>query len=234
MNKKSTYLHWILIAGLSLALCFSVMRTTHRPSDSEMMSSFEIKTDTIWFSSCFEFDSNLKLIEKPRTVFFFITDTLFQEKKISEVLIQRDTLILHLKDSSNISLNQDFLTQYPENPKLLQVDLSQNSFDLSLLSTEGKIYRENYKIDTEFRNYRYSFRNSRNGNLSSENISFWKRFEPFTQVTLKPFNSMMDLDLGVTYKTRKINYEIGISGFYYPQMSNSLGGDLFLRVRYNF
>lgn len=228
MNNKLSYLiHWILIAGLTLALCFSVIRS-HRSSTSENVSSFESKTDTLSLSDRFLIDTDLKFDEKPKTVYLWFTDTLISEKLIEKISVVRDTVTLTLRDSSKLDFNSGFLTQYPKNPKLLQADISNSSFRLSLLSTEGKTYTEEFEIDPRFRNYRYT------DHLSSKRINFWKRFEPFTQLTVKPFHSMLDLDFGVTYKTRKINYEIGISGFYYPQFQNPFGGDLFLRVRYHF
>ena len=137
MNNKLSYLiHWILIAGLTLALCFSVIRS-HRSSTSENVSSFESKTDTLSLSDRFLIDTDLKFDEKPKTVYLWFTDTLISEKLIEKISVVRDTVTLTLRDSSKLDFNSGFLTQYPKNPKLLQADISNSSFRLSLLTPKN-------------------------------------------------------------------------------------------------
>ena len=73
-----------------------------------------------------------------------------------------------------------------------------------------------------------------NGTLSKEKIPFRKRFSPYIGAKYRPFNNMYDLSGGISFKTKNINYKLGLNMYYYPRISSKVGMDLELSVIYNF
>lgn len=212
-----TFLMVVTIILLSIRCC-------HLSSDKPTTDVYPSQTDTVYVKDYFTFIPEYKYTSIPKTRFIFLTDSV----KIKDIKVERDTVKVFIKDSTSINYSPYFLTQYPSKPKLLQAFVSESSFQLALLNTNGNVYKEVYDIDTRFYNYNY------NEGLTHEPKPFFSRIEPFIQTTIRPRNLMVDLDLGLNYNTRKINYEIGINGFYYNPLSNPFGWDIFFRMKYKF
>lgn len=221
--KKSTY---ILLAVITILICLVVFLSHKvavlRKEDNHPLSSG--KVDTVYVSRLFDIKPDLKIPVIPERVYMFLKDS---SSKVADIRWIHDTVTVVEKDSSSFNYNTVFLTQYPNNPKFVQMTLD-NKLTLAFLNTQGQVYQEVYPVDLENFCYRYT------DNLTSEKISFWSKLQPFAQVTFRPINTLIDLDLGVTYKTTKMQYEIGINGFYYNPMPSHFGYDFFLRFRYNF
>ena len=147
----------------------------------------------------------------------------------SKVEIKTDTLRLYYQDSTYLDISSLFLTQYPKTDRLLQMLLDNNNLKLNLQNTKGEVYSKEFKINLNSYSYNYV-----NNKLTSKKVSFYKKFDFFTELTVRPFNNLWDLDLGLEYKTNKFNYTLGLNGFYYPNQKKNFGSDLFLRVRYKF
>ena len=107
--------------------------------------------------------------------------------------------------------------------------LDNNNLKLNLQNTKGEVYSKEFKINLNSYSYNYV-----NNKLTSKKVPFYKKFDFFTELTVRPFNNLWDLDLGLEYKTNKFNYTLGLNGFYYPNQKKNLGSDLFLRIRYKF
>lgn len=221
--KKSTY---ILLAVITILICLVVFLSHKvavlRKEGNQPLSSG--KVDTVYVGRFFDIQPDLKIPVIPERVYMFLKDS---TSEVVDIRWIHDTVTVVEKDSSFFNFNTTFLTQYPNNPKFVQMTLD-NKLTLAFLNTQGQVYQEVYPIYLENFRYRYT------DNLTSEKISFWSKLQPFAQVTLRPINTLIDLDLGVTYKTTKMQYEIGINGFYYNPMPSHFGYDFFLRFRYNF
>lgn len=221
--KKSTY---ILLAVITILICLVVFLSHKvavlRKEDNQPLSSG--KVDTVYVGRFFDIQPDLKIPVIPERVFIFLKDS---TSEVADIRWIHDTVTVVEKDSSSFNYNTAFLTKYPNNPKFVQMTLD-NKLTLAFLNTQGQVYQEVYPVDLENFRYRYT------DNLTSEKISFWSKLQPFAQVTFRPINTLIDLDLGVTYKTTKMQYEIGINGFYYNPMPSHFGYDFFLRFRYNF
>lgn len=222
MKKILTYTVFGLMA-ISIGI-LSIYCHHLRTSSSDESSSVPTKIDTVYVSDFFLKSPDLEIKHFPSRIFFFFTDT----TEVEKTLVIRDTLKITEKDSTNLYFNTNFLTQYPEASKLLQMNLSERRFEIALLNVQGQVYKETYSVDTRFSKYQYT------DHLTSDRISFWSRLQPFAQIQIRPIHNFWDLDLGLSYNTTKINYELGINGFYYPGIHKTPGADIFLRVRYNF
>lgn len=206
----------VIVCFLCVVLIFRV-RDNRYPDFPE-----KVKTDTVFVSRFFEPDTELKFDEFPETVFFFFSDSI----PVKDIQVIKDTVYIETS-SGTFDYNAQFLAQYPNAPKFIQMSLDKN-LNLTFLNTQGKIYQEQYVINPEIYRYLYT------DHLTSEKKSFWKRWTPFVQFQIRPINTLLDLDLGLKYKTSRMQYEFGINGFYYQPLPKHFGADLFLRVRYEF
>lgn len=180
----------------------------------------------------------------------YITDTLYVEKlnipkpyrekinpskveisqpstPIGQIKIIHDTIHIYSRDTI-IVYNPRFLNLYPESDKLIQLLLSENQLKLNLLSNQGLEYSKSYPLDLSQYEYNYS-----QNDMTIQNIPFRKRINPYSELTYRPIHNLWDIDLGIKYKTSRINYKVGVNFYYYPSY-NSLGADLFIKFGYQF
>ena len=224
MKNKNIIIYLILIA-IIIVLLFRV-NNIKKQNNSIGYQSF----DTIYVDKPYIVEKPYKVIEKPKLVTVYKTDTVYVDaiKLIRDTVFMKDTLRVFVNGNKYDYLT-DFLTSYPDNDKLIQMKLDDKALSLTTLTTEGVTLNQLFNINTEVREY-----NLVNNALSSKRKPFIKRFDPFLQFTVRPFNNLYDLDLGIKYNTSKIKYEIGLNTFYYPRFNNDLRFDMFLRVNYIF
>lgn len=76
-----------------------------------------------------------------------------------KVILTNDSIIISgLKNQ--ISLHQNYLKQYPENPKLLNLDLRRDTLSMGLLRTSGIPEENQWPIDLNRYSYRWDFASS--------------------------------------------------------------------------
>ncbi len=147
-------------------------------------------------------------IEKP-----FVPDESYDKKeKPSKVVIFNEP-------EDSISLNKE----------VVSVDFNTDIVKISLHDKDSVFSDNYYPIDLYKYQYRYV-----NGSLSKERIPLRKRFSPYVGVKYRPFNHMYDLFGGISFKTKNINYKLGLNLYYYPKISYRAGMDIELSVIYNF
>lgn len=219
MNFKSFFLG--IVFSLIVFLVILIFKKSKHNNESDIT-----KTDTVFINKPIELEPEFKFIEVPYLVTKYLpSDTV----KISKVEIKTDTLRLYYQDSTYLNISSLFLTQYPKTDRLLQMLLDNDNLKLNLQNTKGEVYSKEFKINLNSYSYNYV-----NNKLTSKKVSFYKKFDFFTELTVRPFNNLWDLDLGLEYKTNKFNYTLGLNGFYYPNQKKDFGSDLFLRIRYKF
>lgn len=111
------------------------------------------------------------------------------------------------------------------------ISLNKNTFTLTFTNPSLGIHQSEFKIKpTE---YQYTWVD---GKLTAKRLSAWKRLEvkPYTSLSYRPFNNLWDLEAGISFKTKSLNYNLGINGFYYPQWQSKPGIDAQIRITYNF
>lgn len=183
------------------------------------------KPDTVWYNKPFKPEYEYPVFNIPSMVFVYQTDTL----SIDRVEYVDNIVTITKVDSVKVEYNGQFLTNYPDSPKLLQILSDKNKLAVSTFNTDCNLTTQEYHVNYD----RYSY-NYQNGNLTSKKKSFFQRFEPVAEYTLRPFNNLHDFNLGLKYNTTKFNYEAGLNLNYYPKLNDGVGADLYLRVQYNF
>lgn len=214
-----TWISHILIIGLWI-LC--VYQFLNPKSEVKFLESLP---DTVYVDKYLRPDVEYRYIQVPEYITKYKVDSIF----VDRVVVKYDTLEIYLKDSSILSISSQYLTQYPNNDKLISLLLDDKKLDMNLLNTKGNIHNEQFSINPDLYSYNYV-----NNNLTYRRKNFFKRFSPTAQVTVRPFNNLYDLDFGLKYNTSKFNYELGFNSFYYPNLKKGIGTDLYLRLNYTF
>lgn len=211
----------ILLIGLGISIYFlTSVRNVQSPVGPEHRS-----IDTVYMTKFVKLPEYKYNYNPTRFIIFTDIDTV----RISTIEVIHDTVSITTVDSTRINYSSQFLTQYPTNPKLLQVLLSSNNLELSLLDTDGQISTQQYALDLDKFKYNYQ-----PFGMTYQKNSFLKRLKPFAEIQFRPINLLLDVNLGIYYKTSKINYEIGLNGFYYPHLKTYPGGDIYFKLRYEF
>lgn len=113
--------------------------------------------------------------------------------------------------------------------KIISMDFNTDMIKLST-SSHDSIFSDNYyPLNLQMYNYRYI-----EGKLSKQKIPLIKRFRPYVGVSYRPFNNLYDLYEGISFKTKKFNYKLGLNLSYYPKFSSKVNLDLELAIIYNF
>lgn len=182
--------------------------------------------DTVYVDKPYLVKPQYKFIEIPKLVTCYFTDTTLVER----VILNYDTLVLVTKDSLNLEFNTGFLTQFPDNPKLIQALFSKKELSLILLNSNGRIYQNEYELDFD----RYSYNYTSQGGLTKKKVSPFKKFKTNLNLTYRPIHTLVDFQVGLQYNTTKFTYELGPSLSYYPQYKDKPFIDLYLKFQYNF
>lgn len=218
--KKFVITIVILIMGITILWLLNLNRDLNKQLDESTH-----KTDTVWIDKPFIPKKDYSHYLPPKTVYFYFRDTIEVEK-----IEYRDNVITVIqKDSTTLEYSDQFLTHYPNNPKLLQLLVEKDNLTLTTFKPNGESVTEEYSINLD----RYIY-NYQPNNLTYKKTSLLKRFTISPQYTFRPMSNMHDLDLGLKYNTSKFNYEIGLNVNYYPTFKNSIGFDPYVRVYYNF
>lgn len=216
----------VLIEGilffLLIGLCIHSISQCN--TKKEVLVVPDVKTDTIYRHTNFIPQKTLKFLSVPRYVILYNpNDTVFIEK----IITTPGNLQVVYKDSSSANFNPQFLGRYPEAPKLVQMTTNRGQLELTTLSTRGTLQTTSYNFNPELYNYNYS------GNaLTYKRKPFYQNLNPTAELMVRPLNNMYDLNIGIEYKTRNIQYEIGMNGHYYP--ATKWGYGPYLKVKYTF
>lgn len=216
----------VLIEGilffLLIGLCVHSIRQCTIPKDVPVVP--EVRTDTIYRHTPFIPQKPLKYVSVPRYIILYPpNDTVFIEK----IITTPGNLQVVYKDSSSANFNPQFLGRYPEAPKLVQMTTNRGQLELTTLSTRGTLQTTSYNFNPELYNYNYS------GNaLTYKRKPFYQNLNPTAELMVRPINNMYDLNIGIEYKTRNIQYELGMNGHYYP--ATKWGYGPYLKVKYTF
>lgn len=197
----------LLLLGFTIYLCFRNYKLS-REVENLNQSLLEVSSDTVY-------------IEKP-----------FQPSIYSQGL-EPEKVIFYQQQTSNIDScqHQKFETAAtPKKDSLVQVFLKSNKLDLSFYDKSSDThFTRIYPIDLE--KYQYSWYD---GKLTQKRVSKLSLIKPYVYSKYRVFNKFWDMGLGISVKTTKINYKLGINTFYYPKLKSGLGTDIEFQILYNF
>lgn len=204
--KKLKVAMVVLLLGFTIYLCFRNYKLNQQLS---MLPDKEIiqHTDTIYLRKDFLPISYDNLLNPSRILLYNSPHS-----SVSQGLCSTDSAEISEKDS------------------LVQLVIDKNQLTLSFLNQNSGIYSSRlFNIDPN--NYKYSWYN---GKLTTQEIKSRIRLVPYVYGKYRPFNNLWDLGTGISIKTKRFNYKLGINSFYYPRYFSGIKTDLELVVTYKF
>lgn len=202
--KFSTF----LLFGITIILCFTNLRQKQEISKLNAQSKVVGKTDTVYISKPFKVEPAFNTHQLPKYVF------------------------LYGDASSNKTVSNKNLLQSRQANKedsLIQVILDRNDLFLSFKTPlDSSHFKLGYKINLD--DYKYNWVN---GKMTVQKIGPKLKFIPYLYAKYRPIHSMADLGIGLSLKTQRFQYKLGINGYYYPCLENKIGIDPEIQITYN-
>ena len=151
------------------------------------------------------------------------------EKKYSEEK-EPDRILVY--DNGQSTLFPDSIQRQPiisKQDSLVQIVLKKNQLNLSLLNKETDTYSTRlFKIDLDKYNYNWY-----EGQLTRKKVARLL-LSPYVYGKYRPFNNLFDMGAGLSIKTKRFNYKLGVNTFYYPKIKSGIGTDIEFQITYNF
>lgn len=196
---------FIVLLGFTIYLCFRNYKLS-REVDSLELAVNEIP-DTVYSDKPF----------KP-------------EKKYSEETQPGKILVYDNKKQSTLfpvdSIRQPVISKQDS---LVQVVLKKNQLNLSFLNQQSGTYSTRlFNIDLDKYNYNWY-----EGQLTRKKVARLS-LSPYVYGKYRPFNNLFDMGAGLSIKTKRFNYKLGVNTFYYPKIKSGIGTDIEFQITYNF
>ena len=212
MKTKNTLL---VIAGILLALLTiktCKLENELQTSNGQLQTLIDhpvTKTDTVW---------ETKIIQPPKE--------LPNEVKPAKVTLPKESQSL-----GGYNPGQTGMPAISPRDSLLGFNLNKNRFTLTFQNPSFGNHQSEYQIRPN--EYQYTWAD---GKLTAKRLSIWKRLEvkPYSSLSYRPIHNLWDLEVGISFKTKSLNYNLGLNGFYYPRWQNHPGLDAQIRITYNF
>ena len=168
-----------------------------------------------------------------------IPDTVYKdkpfipEKKYSEDIEPGRILIYNNRQSNlNDTLFSNPLLRQPvisKQDSLVQMVLKKNQLNLSLFNQQTGTYSTRlFNIDLDKYNYNWY-----EGQLTRKKVARLS-LKPYVYGKYRPFNNLFDMGAGLSIKTKRFNYKLGVNTFYYPKIKSGMGTDIEFQITYNF
>lgn len=116
-----------------------------------------IKTDTIIVNRPYKVPTPYKVEVPAQKVTIYEKISVKDQKALDsmKLIMQADSILIQgLK--SELAIHVNYLKRFPQNPKLINLDLNRTNLSLSLLNTDGNIAVSNYPIELNRFRYRWS------------------------------------------------------------------------------
>lgn len=171
---------------------------------------------------------NQAVNEIPDTVY---SDKPFKpEKKYSEET-QPGKILVYDNKKQSTTLFPDSIRQpvISKQDSLVQVILKKNQLNLSFLNQQSGTYSTRlFNIDLDKYNYNWY-----EGQLTRKKVARLS-LSPYVYGKYRPFNNLFDMGAGLSIKTKRFNYKLGVNTFYYPKIKSGIGTDIEFQITYNF
>lgn len=202
--KKAKNIVTLILIGFTIYLCFRNYKLSREVNSLEQAVN-EIP-DTVY-------------TEKP-----FKPEKKFSEKK------EPDRILVYGKKQSD-SLPDSMLRQpvISNQDSLVQIVLKKDKLNLSLFNKETNTYSTRlFPIDLDKYNYNWY-----EGQLTRKKVARLS-LSPYVYGKYRPFNNLFDMGAGLSIKTKRFNYKLGVNTFYYPKIKSGMGTDIEFQITYNF
>lgn len=212
MKTKNTLLAiaGILLALLTIKTC--KLENELQTSNGQLQTLIDhpvTKTDTVW---------ETKIIQPPKE--------LPNEVKPAKVTLPKESQSL-----GGYNPSQTGMPAISPRDSLIGINLNKNKFILTFNNPDLGNHTSQFNIKPN--EYQYIWVN---GKLTAKRLPIIKRLElkPYTSLSYRPIHNLWDWDLGISFKTKSLNYNLGVNAFYYPKFQKNPGLDVQLRITYNF
>lgn len=202
--KKAKNIVTLILIGFTIYLCFRNYKLSREVNSLEQAVN-EIP-DTVYIKKPF----------KP-------------EKKFSEEK-EPDRILVYDREKSD-SLPDNSIRQplISKQDSLVQVVLKKNQLNLSFLNQQLGTYSTRlFNIDLDKYNYNWY-----EGQLTRKKVARLS-LSPYVYGKYRPFNNLFDMGAGLSIKTKRFNYKLGVNTFYYPKIKSGIGTDIEFQITYNF
>nr|DAV67523.1 MAG TPA: hypothetical protein [Caudoviricetes sp.] len=123
----------------------------------------------------------------------------------------------------------DFGNFSPTKDSLVQVLLNRNNIQFTSYNKSADVYQtKDYSVDFE----RYKYNWTPNG--LTRNKSSYLYVQPFTSVRYNVFSKSLSITPGISFKTRRLDYNLGISLNRDPRLEKNIYTDIQVEVTYKF
>lgn len=164
-----------------------------------------------------------------------IPDTVYKdkpfkpEKKYSKEIEPGKILVY---DNRQSTLFPDSMLRQPvisKQDSLVQIVLKKNQLNLSLFNQQTGTYSTRlFNINLDKYNYNWY-----EGQLTRKKVARLS-LNPYVYGKYRPFNNLFDIGAGLSIKTKRFNYKLGVNAFYYPKIKSGIGTDIEFQITYNF
>ena len=195
-----------LLFGITIILCFTYFKQKQEISKLNAQSVVVGKTDTVYINKPFKYELSYKTTQLPRYVFFYGLPSNDKDLAI---------------DTTNKPIQKE--------DSLIQVILNRDEMFLSFKNTmDSSYFKLDYKINLDEFKYNWV-----NGNLTRKMVGLNLKLVPYVYTKYRPIHQMVDLGIGLSLKTHKFQYKLGINGYFYPSLEKQIGIDPEISITYN-
>lgn len=203
--KFSTF----LLFGITIILCFTYIRQKQEISKLNVQSIVVGKTDTVYINKPFKVEPAFKTIQLPKYVFLYNNHSVDKSD------------ISHVSNSNSHVISKE--------DSIVQIILDRDDLSISFKnSLDSSYFKLGYKLNLD--DYKYNWVN---GNMTVKKMGSKIKLVPYVYTKYRPIHSMVDLGIGLSLKTQRYQYKLGINGYYYPGLENKIGIDPEIQITYN-
>lgn len=168
--------------------------------------------------------SELKEVKSQNSHILAVYDTVYVDKpfvvdKPYEKVEEPVKVVIFNKPEDSIKIDN----------QVVSINLDTEMVRFSTINSDS-IFSDNY-YPLNLTSYDYIYTE---GKLTKKRIPLLRRFKPYVGISYRPFNNLYDLSGGISFKTKKFNYKLGLNVSYYPKFSSRVNLDLELAIIYNF
>lgn len=168
--------------------------------------------------------SELKEVKSRNSHILAVYDTVYVDKpfvvdKPHEKVEEPVKVVIFNKPEDSIKIDN----------QVVSINLDTEMVRFSTINDDS-IFSDNY-YPLNLTSYDYIYTE---GKLTKKKTPLLRRFKPYVGISYRPFNNLYDLSGGISFKTKKFNYKLGLNVSYYPKFSSRVNLDLELAIIYNF
>jgi len=153
---KNTFIILLILAIIGLIVWDIFFR---KDPPQETVVNYEYVTDTVYVDIPYEVIKYKKILTPPQTIKIYEIDST-AIKDLEWMIFDQELLIEGYKQT--IALHENYIKQYPTNPKLIAMVLGRDSLSLALLQITGQVVERSWPLDLNWFKYNWNY----NSNLT--------------------------------------------------------------------